>query len=316
MSKKNQNIIKKAVIRSNESEPCPFGLTVPEACNSAGNVVRRMAPLAILGKDATEEELTEVAMANNHLFLWKNPCKRCRYAGKLFEGRDVVECNWDTNVSGTEEKGSLLGSPYYYRHFSGIGIDGLYSFPLGYYTDNSIDRGMYYGMYSLESPGQCNESKNMVKKISETSWRHYVVGNAGQSGVYVRHPHEIKGDMHYYGPFKNAEYAEFFNYLAFCSPKSPNGMEDSKCGILYYDANNKLDKTASGHAEKFCHPGSILFETSPLGIWWQDTYGKVLTNKYVLKIAKESGAKGYKSYREWLLSWCLIDGKPVHSLLY
>ena len=79
---------------------------------------------------------------------------RCVFAGKIFNDKDAVECNWETNVSGTEEGPALMGSPFYYRHFSGTGLDGLYNYPLGYYTDNSIDRGMYYGMYSIESTGQ------------------------------------------------------------------------------------------------------------------------------------------------------------------
>ncbi len=154
-----KKIIKLAVIRSDESEPCPFGLSIPFGCKNVGSIILKMAPLDILGEDADEEEQVEIAEANNHLFRWKNPQARCRYAGKVFPQNDVVECNWNTNTMGMQEQGVLRGSPFFYRHFSGIGLDGIFTYPLGYYTDNSIDRGMYQGMYSIESTGTNEEDE-------------------------------------------------------------------------------------------------------------------------------------------------------------
>lgn len=148
MSKK----IKLAVIRSEGELLCPFGLQIPLACKMAGELIKQMAPLDIL-EDMSNEEKEEIARANNHLLMWKNPKERCAYAGKLFDNKDAVECNWNANDEGISQRGVLVGSPFYYKQFSGIGLDGLFSYPLGYYTDNSIDRGMYYGMYSLESSG-------------------------------------------------------------------------------------------------------------------------------------------------------------------
>ena len=79
----------------------------------------------------------------------------------------MVECNWNANDAGQHQDGVLVGSPFYYKHFSGIGLDGLYSYPLGYYTDNSIDRGMYYGMYSLEDiAGELED--DLIKKANNT----------------------------------------------------------------------------------------------------------------------------------------------------
>jgi len=153
----NKKIFKLAVIRSDKQDECPFGLGVPFGCQKAGELIARMAPLDALGDDADEEEKRTIADANRRLLMWmlsEEAGGRCAFAGKIFKEKDAVECNWETSVSGTEEGAALLGSPFYYRHFSGTGLDGLYSYPLGYYTDNSIDRGMYYGMYSLESSGQ------------------------------------------------------------------------------------------------------------------------------------------------------------------
>jgi len=152
-----KKIFKLAVIRSDKQDLCPFGLEIPFGCTKAGDLVARMAPLDYLGEDTQEEEKNEIANANRRLLMWllsEETGGRCAFAGKIFKEKNSVECNWDTNISGTQDGGALVGSPYYYRHFSDIGLDGLYSYPLGYYSDNSIDRGMYQGMYSLESSGQ------------------------------------------------------------------------------------------------------------------------------------------------------------------
>jgi hypothetical protein len=163
LTKKPKKIVKLAVIRSNDEDPCPFGLSIPYACRSAGDLITHMAPLAVL-EEMTKEEKAEIARANKHLLMWKNPEARCVYAGKLFKEKGVVECNWMASDEGSAQKGALVGSPFFYRHYSGIGLDGLYSYPLGFYTDNSIDRGMYYGMHSIESTGEAEEN---IKKEAD-----------------------------------------------------------------------------------------------------------------------------------------------------
>ena len=153
MSKK---IVKLAIIRSDNDSPCPFGLGVPFGCQKVGALIARMAPVDVLGEDATDEERKEIADANRHLLMWllsEESGGRCRYASKVFEDKDAVECGWETDVSGEQGDGALRGSPFYYKHFSGTGLDGLYSYPLGHYTDNSIDKGIYNnnGFYSIEA---------------------------------------------------------------------------------------------------------------------------------------------------------------------
>lgn len=165
MSKKPKKIVKLAVIRSDGDTPCPFGLSIPFACKSAGELIKNMAPVDVM-EDMSEEEKASIAKANKHLLRWKNPESRCFYAGVIFKDKGVVECNWMASDAGTTQQGALVGSPFYYKHYSGIGLDGLYSYPLGYYTDNSIDRGMYYGMYSIESTGESGQ-ENIKKEADE-----------------------------------------------------------------------------------------------------------------------------------------------------
>ena len=156
MSKKK--IVKLAVLRSNNEDdsPCPFGLSIPFACKNAGELIKNMAPNN--SEELDDEETADLARANAHLLMFNNPKTQCIYVGALFKEKGIVECNWDSNAAGSSpQKGSIVGSPFYYKHFNGIGLDGLYSYPLGYYTDNSIDRGAYYGMYSLENIGESHD---------------------------------------------------------------------------------------------------------------------------------------------------------------
>lgn len=151
MSKK---IKKLAVIRSDleGGSSCPFGLPISSACKTVGETIYKMAPLSILGDESTEEEEEELSAANQHLYRWNLENKRCPYAGKLFpDNQGVVECNWGSNAPGVNNQPALRGSSFFYRPFNGTGLDGLYSIPLGYYTNNSIDIGYYYGPFSFEA---------------------------------------------------------------------------------------------------------------------------------------------------------------------
>lgn len=143
-----KKIKKLAVIRTDESKSCPFGLEIPYGCQNAGELIHHMAPLNILGEDSTDEEKLEIAEANNHLFMWKNPQERCPYARKLFPDHGAVECSWDNQDAAD---GALRGSQFFYRPFHGVGLDGLYNYPLGWYQNDARFVHPYYGPYSIES---------------------------------------------------------------------------------------------------------------------------------------------------------------------
>jgi hypothetical protein len=148
MSKK---IVKLAMIRKENEDACPFGLPILLGCKNVGDLIDKMAPINVMGEDSSEEEKQAIITANNHLLNWKSPGAPCKYADKIIGNKEAVECDWGTNTAGEAGGTALEGSPWYYKHFSGIGLDGLYSYPLGYFSDNSIDRGMYTGMFSIES---------------------------------------------------------------------------------------------------------------------------------------------------------------------
>lgn len=161
-----KKIVRLAMIRKDGVDPCPFGLPIPFGCQHAGETIDKMVPIDA----ASSEEKQAVIAANNHILRWRGdgPCK---YAGKIIEEKKGVDCNWQTNTAGEPGNPALRGSPWYYKHFSGVGMDGLYSYPLGYFSDNSIDRGMYYGMYSIESVSS-KEELDIVKDAEELAEQH------------------------------------------------------------------------------------------------------------------------------------------------
>lgn len=161
MSKKK--IVKLAVIRSNEDQPCPFGLSVPFACRNAGKLVTKMAPMALLGDEATDQEKNALIRANRILFITESDGCRCAYAGKIFKDKNSVECNQDSNAPGISPEKGLTPSPFYSKVYDNIAYDGLYSYPMGWYGDNNISRNLYYGIYSLQG----SENKKEIEKTAQ-----------------------------------------------------------------------------------------------------------------------------------------------------
>jgi len=152
--------VKLAVLRDNSSDKCPFGIKIPHGCKNAGEVITKMAPLKMLGEKASKQEKHDIALANARLLIWENPEKRCAYAGKIFDDKNVVECNWGGNAPGISQDSALIGSPSYSRMYGNTTMDGLYSYPLGWYGDENISRNLYYGVYSLQGS---EESEDMEK---------------------------------------------------------------------------------------------------------------------------------------------------------
>ena len=154
-------------IRKNDMDPCPFGLSIPFACSKAGDCIRKLAPEKALGDEAEDNEKSALARANRKMLSWclmqgETP-KRCVYAAKVFPDQRAVECNFEDTAPGVGEKASLVGAPFYSQIFSGIAMNGLYSYPIGYYADYNITRNLAYGLYSLQG----SEDFDPVRKTAE-----------------------------------------------------------------------------------------------------------------------------------------------------
>jgi len=136
---------KEATIRDNESEKCPFGLSISCACHNVGNLVNKMTPIPIL-KDTDIDE-NDIIKSNNFLFRWEHPKKKCIFANLFFgNNKDIVECSWNSDQYNTPQQVALVGSPYYYKHFNNP-FDGNLSFPLGWFGESTIDKALYMGMF-------------------------------------------------------------------------------------------------------------------------------------------------------------------------
>lgn len=152
-------------ILSAQYDKCPYGLPITHACKCAGNLVEKMFPI-----DLADENYKEAILKNNNDILnWQCKKEKCKYAHSLFLEKDnVVECGYDQ--SGLVQNPGFNGSPLFTKMYGGIGLDGLYSYPLNYYSDNVPDRGLYYGKYNLESPGSAEndlvkEAQRIIEKM-------------------------------------------------------------------------------------------------------------------------------------------------------
>jgi hypothetical protein len=152
----------KMTIRKNDSESCPFGLKIPYSCENAGETITKMAPLETLGDKADPEEKQELALANARLLIWDNPCQRCRFAAKIFDDKNAVECNFGTNTEGAGK--GLPGSAFYPKVMSDIALDGLTAVPTGYYVDETSSRNSYYGISSTVGS---DKEKDLEKKAED-----------------------------------------------------------------------------------------------------------------------------------------------------
>jgi hypothetical protein len=159
--KKHLKVI--ASIRKDGENPCPFGLPIPFGCSCAGKHIENMAPLDVMEK-ATNEEKEMISKANTKLLAWNllrtsEKPNQCLYVGHLLEDKDVVECNYDDTAPGEGAGKMMTAAPFYSKQFSGI-VNGLYTYPIGYYSDYNISRNLYYGAYSLQGS---SDRENLIK---------------------------------------------------------------------------------------------------------------------------------------------------------
>lgn len=145
--------LKLAEIRKNNDTSCPLGLPIPFGCQCAGKNVERMAPLDIMGEDSSDDEKKMIGGANTKLLAWNllrssEKPTQCPYAGHILEDNNAVECNYNDSAPGEGSSQALQAAPFYSKIFNGS-INGLFTYPVGYYTDYNMSRNLYFGTYSL-----------------------------------------------------------------------------------------------------------------------------------------------------------------------
>lgn len=159
MSKK---LIKLSVLRSDDSEQaCPFGLSIPSACEQVGETIDKMFPLDQL---KTDEEKEEVKKANNFLARWQSTGEKCKYAGQII--KHDVNCNYGESDAGVDVEKPAFAAPFYPKTYNTTTYDGVFTAPIGYYADYDLMRNSYYGLYSLQGNSDINEINKFARYIT------------------------------------------------------------------------------------------------------------------------------------------------------
>jgi hypothetical protein len=123
---------------------CPFGLPITLACQNAGDSVTHMCPLEAVQGDKNEK----ITLANKRIYLYHKTGQRCLYAVNVMDEAQAVNCDFGDVGQGMGSM-AFSGSPLYAQTFSGVGLDGLYAFPMGFYADNNESRNLFHGLFSL-----------------------------------------------------------------------------------------------------------------------------------------------------------------------
>ena len=129
-------------------------------------------------------------------------------------------------------------------------------------------------------------------RIKKRDWNRYMAGAVGEKGYYIKK---------IYGPFRTKEIAEFFNFIAFVSPRLPDAKARAKDHISYLQ-----------DLEKPIHPKYMFRGNARFNLWWESTYGVPFTSNTILLLANECRANGYESFTGWLVNGSKLDGMAPH----
>lgn len=134
--------IKDAIIRGDNTRPCPFNLPIPSACKSVGKAIYRMEPVE--GKKDTKR----FEKANKLIYFYYKDGSKCPFADSILEGKfEKVDCDYGDNGAGRKDP-PITGSPLYPSTFHSLTLNGIYGKPLGWYSDNDSARNMFFGLFS------------------------------------------------------------------------------------------------------------------------------------------------------------------------
>lgn len=134
---------KLAVLRSDIDNVCPFGLSITTDCQNAGNSVFDMEMIVGNSKDNARS----IINSNRKILAQNSENKQCIYAMHLFEKHpNIVDCNATDTAAGISNTTTFNGSPYYSQIGEGLGMGGLYNYPLDNQSDGFGQRNLYYGI--------------------------------------------------------------------------------------------------------------------------------------------------------------------------
>jgi len=134
---------------------CPFGLSIPGGCMSAGGpsredevaVISKMVPLQL---SKNEEERQGITEDNIEEMLLAETPEKCPFADRVFEDKGSVDCKFDDKQQSLPAgSAGLNGSPMYPHIMIGNMPKAQYGYPINYYSDDNENTNVYYGIYSL-----------------------------------------------------------------------------------------------------------------------------------------------------------------------
>tara|TARA_A200000159_G_scaffold157799_2_gene174356 strand:- start:2372 stop:2806 length:435 start_codon:yes stop_codon:yes gene_type:complete len=134
---------------------CPFGLSIPGGCKSAGGLSAKDETSAIfnmvpLEYAKTEEEKGHIREDNLEELLLAEGFEPCPFADLILEDKKSVDCKYDSEQPEIPAGNvGLNGSPAYPHIMVGNMPKPQYGYPISHYSDDNESRNVYYGLYSL-----------------------------------------------------------------------------------------------------------------------------------------------------------------------
>jgi hypothetical protein len=123
-----------------------------------------MAPIGEVKDDEHKERLKK---ANSLVYIHHKTGKKCQFADKILEKYQKVDCDFGDTGQGQPHV-PYRGSPLYPQTFQGIGLDGLYGYPLGFYADNNESRNLFFGLFSFLGSGKPKELIKLADKYDKS----------------------------------------------------------------------------------------------------------------------------------------------------
>lgn len=120
---------KQAAIRKDNSDGCPFGLSIPQACQEVGTAINDMEP--------RKPEVKH----NRRIYEKYKTGHQCPFATQVLEGQEAVNCTFGTDIQGQAVPKIFRGSPIYPRLFEGFSTINL---DRSYFSYHDFS---YYSLY-------------------------------------------------------------------------------------------------------------------------------------------------------------------------
>lgn len=135
---------KLAILRNDSIRPCPYGLSVKNACQNVGEAIHMMQPLDTVPGSKRKE----LKKKNIRVYALHAEKTACPFADTIIDGKDFVHC--DFLEGGQMQKSFPFPvTPYYPRVFNGLGSYQFLSYPLDSYVNNYDARNTFSGIFSL-----------------------------------------------------------------------------------------------------------------------------------------------------------------------